>query len=285
MTTIVYHGLEKTFAMDSMVTWTSGAKQHRIENSYKIEDLTPNDIVTREGERLIALCFSGSVGQFGRCYDFILDHLHKWEERYKEIKEAGGQFLGFGTVGVILVTDKHTYTFRFTSEVAVKKHKPTAFVSAGSGSAMADTAHFVFGVAAVDAVKAASFIDEASGYMVHSLTIIDNKLVPHVPHYISDPKAEVVAMRKRAAKSTAYDMPKATTEFHKRYSHSDESRDKKLTKVREEQEKLRKQIQAEEKATGKSKRAAPRKVVEEKTTTATPPGRKRGKAGPIPARS
>lgn len=300
MTTIVYHGLEQTFAMDSMVTWTNGAKQHRIENSYKIDDLSKAGIVTCEGERLIAMCLSGSVNSFERCANFILDHLHKWEEKMKIVNDIGGSFGVQNTVGVILVTDKHTYVFRFNGQgVNVVKHKPEAFVAAGSGAIPAMTAHHVYGASALDAVKAAALIDEGSGYLVHALRIVDGKVSPNQPHYITDAKAEVMAMRKRAGKSQAYDMPKKTTEFANRYSHTDDARDKKLTKIREDQEKLRKEAEAKaaekaaaEKAGKKGKRTQGRKAQEkqlteltEKTTPVQPLGRRRGKAGPLPART
>lgn len=297
MTTIVYHGPSKTFAMDSMATWTSGAKQHRIENSYKIEDLTKAEIVTFKGERLIAMCFAGSVSSFERCSDFILNNLHKWTSRMKELHEMGGSFRTQGNVSVIMVTDKHSYKFNFDGHgMKVNAWTHDAFVSAGSGSNAAWTAYHVYGATAVDAVKAASFVDEGSGYLIHSLTIVGNDLVPNPACYITDAKAEIMGLRKRAGKSDAYDMPKKSVELSDRYSHNDEERADKLKKVREKQETARKDIEAKaaEKAAaekaekkGKGRKAQEKQLTEltEKTTPVQPLGRRRGKAGPLPART
>lgn len=289
MTTIVYHGPSKTFAMDSMATWTSGAKQHRIENSYKIEDLTKAEIVSFKGDKLIAMCFAGSVNSFERCSDFILNNLHKWTATMKQIHEMGASFRTQGSVSVILVSDKFTYKFNFDGHgVKVTKWTDDAFVSAGSGSNAAWTAYHVYGATAVDAAKAATFVDEGTGYLIHSLTIVDDKLVPNPAQYITDAKAEVMGLRKRAAKSTAYDMPKPTVELNDRYSHNDNDRAEKLKKVREQQETARKDIEAKEaekvvaeKAEKKGKRTKATKQPEVQETASK---RSRGKAGPLPAR-
>lgn len=293
MTTIVYHGPSKTFAMDSMATWTSGAKQHRIENSYKIEDLTQAEIVSYKGDKLIAMCFAGSVNSFERCSDFILNNLHKWTAAMKYIHEMGASFRTQGNVSVILVSDKFTYKFHFDGHgVKVTKWTDDAFVSAGSGSNAAWTAYHVYGASAVDAAKAATFVDEGTGYLIHSLTIVDGKLVPNAAQYITDAKAEVMGLRKRAAKSTAYDMPKRSVELHNRYSHNDDERAEKLKKVREKQEAERKDIEAKdaekaaeqaaaEKAAKKGKRT---KVSKEPEVQETKPKRSRAKSGPLPAR-
>lgn len=296
MTTIVYHGREKTFAMDSMVTWTSGSKQHRVENSYKIEDLTQANIVSHKGERLIAICYAGNTGAFERAQNFVLNNLHNWKEKFEEIKEAGGQMLGSGTVRLILVTDKFTYVFYIAGHVTVEVKEPTEFVSAGSGGWMADAAHFVYGADAMDAVKAAALVDEGSGYLIHSLTIRDGQLVPNEPFYITDPQAEVMAMRKRAGKATCFDSAKHTATFANRYRDLDERRDKKLQKVREDQQTLIRQkdeaetqdkAKAQKQVTGKVAKKKARKKPQ-KPAEAVPPIKPiltRAKSGPLPARA
>lgn len=202
MTTLVYEGETKTIYADSMVTTKVAGVHTRVDMTYKVEDLSRLDLVSSEGERIIATAYSGSVMMFNRITKFILSHLHNWTDAVSQLLEQGVQLNDFAGCSVMLVTDKQLHCFRFsTASVDVESLDLDENVTFGSGAAFAKAAMEVFGADGFDAIATAAMCDPDTGCLVHKYTIEDDKLVSHAPVLYLDSEETRLVMRKRAAES------------------------------------------------------------------------------------
>lgn len=202
MTTLVYEGATKTFYADSMVTTRVSGVHTRVDMTYKVEDLSRLDIVSSEGERIIATAYSGSVMMFNRITKFILSHLHFWTEAADQLIEQGIQLSDFNGCSAILVTDRQLHCFSFAAgSLEVDSLDLDENITMGSGAAFAKAAMEVYGADGFDAIAAAAMCDPDTGCLVHKYSIEENKLVPHTPVLYLDNQEVRKEMRKRAHES------------------------------------------------------------------------------------
>lgn len=202
MTTLVYEGATKTLYADSMVTTKVAGACTRVDMTYKVEDLSRLDLVSCQGERIIAMAFSGSVMVFNRIAKFILNNLHCWNDAVNQLVDHGVRFDDFNNCSTMLFTDKFAYCFRFLpGEVEVETVDLDENIVAGSGAAFAKVALEVYGADGFDAIAAAAMCDPDTGCLVHAYQIRENALVSQEPVLFLDNQEVRKAMRERAATS------------------------------------------------------------------------------------
>lgn len=203
MTTIVYEGATGTLYTDSMVTSKVAGVLTRVDMTYKVEDLSRLKIVSKKGDRLVAMAFSGPLSVFDRAAKFIIANLHEWNKAHKKLADQGASIGGLAGSAVLLITSKHLYCFRFGKDrLEVEELDLKENVAFGSGGAFARTAMEVYGANGFDAIAAAAMCDPGTGCLVHSYRVVKNRLVPNDPILYVDSKEERLRMRKRAGKST-----------------------------------------------------------------------------------
>lgn len=202
MTTIVYDGETRTLYTDSMVTTRVAGATSRTDMTYKVEDLSRLNIVTKKRERLVAMAFSGAIANFQRTTKFILAHLHHWHEGHQSLADQGATLNELSGSNVMLITSKQLYCFRFGgSRLEIEELELDENVTFGSGGAFAKTAMEVYGASGFDAVAAAAICDPNTGCLIHCHKIVNNKLVTQNPVLYLDSDVERLGMRRRAGRS------------------------------------------------------------------------------------
>jgi hypothetical protein len=223
MTTVVWHGKTRTFAVDAMGTFQRNFEPilHN-EHAYKIVDLVPLKLIDRYGERLYAAAVSGNVNGINSLLKFLIETLGEWKSMANVVKNIGGTFLSpaQGACAVV-ITNKAAYRVTMETGVKIDKFELDAFISIGSGKWSAITAYRVFGVSARDAVLSATVCDEGTGFMVMTAQVTSKGLTGHHGEYFNDMNAEILKIRKKVGTHTAVDTVKKQLSLENRFGTGD----------------------------------------------------------------
>ena len=244
MTTVVWHGKTRTFAVDAMGTFQKSFEPilHN-EHAYKIVDLASLKLVDRYGERLYATAVSGNVNGINSLLKFLIETLGEWKSMANVVKTIGGTFLSSAqTACAIVITNKAAYRVTMEAGVKIDKFELGAFIAIGSGKWSAITAYRVFGVSARDAVLSATVCDEGTGFMIMTAQVTNRGLAGHRGEYFNDMDAEILKIRKKVGGHSTIDVVKKQVSLENRFGTGDnivstsrlqQIRERELTKRKE----------------------------------------------------
>lgn len=223
MTTVVWHGKTRTFAVDSMCTFRKGNDPLlRNEAAYKIVDLYPLELIDRNGERLLAAAVSGDVSGINRLLKFLIEALGEWKLMARIVSDVGGAFLSSTqAASAVVITNKAAYRVTMEAGVRIDKFELDEFIAIGSGNWSAITAYRVFDVSARDAVLSATVCDDGTGFMIMTAQVTSKGLTGHHGEYFNDMKAEILKIRKKVGARLTVDVIKEQLSPKNRFGTGD----------------------------------------------------------------
>lgn len=171
MTTVIYaHGI---LATDKRTTTTApgesecsdcGSKESRVSNaSVKLHVLKADKDIKFRDEKLIAYARAGRVS-ISRVLGRLVEEGKDVEDYIRQTKSlipSNGRSV---IAGLLIVTDKNVYRLEYdTGDVTVEERGKDKVTAIGSGKRVAYFMTRMFGLGAIDAIKAAAFSDRATG--------------------------------------------------------------------------------------------------------------------------
>lgn len=259
MTTIVWDGANRTLAADAMATITyRNNPVLQNENVYKLVDLASSNLVSRTGERLLAVGVAGMVSGVPQMIDYIINGLGHWEAAAKSVSFYGGVFMPNGqkSVSALLVTNKFVHFIHMENGVTHNRFPLGEFIAIGSGGEAAYTAHRAFGVNAEEAILAAATTDPGTGFLVIQAKVTAKGLTDHHGRYYNDVNEAVLALRKRVPSYKEVDAPKRRIKMKDRFGDVGVSKGPKfLEAIRKREADERKTIEATKRKEREEKKA------------------------------